>query len=147
MLEVSHALKLYNFFKKTKNEGKHVPVTMEFAVAGSVRTAAQPRRSFKHTTTVPVKGNQRSSLPRSVAAVGVKSDEDTGFLRAHRARAGSEDGHQPAGLREGGLVALEKGRLWGSQEQPPAPPGWLSRRQSQAAHSGAHRRDAGHKRD
>lgn len=64
--------------------------------------------------------NQRFSLPRLGAAIGAKSDEDAGFLRAHRARAGSKDGRQPAGLREGGLVALEEG---GPPEQPSAPLG------------------------
>ncbi|XP_010581048.1 PREDICTED: protein CYR61 [Haliaeetus leucocephalus] len=39
----------------TENEGKHVLVTTEFAVAGSSRTAVQPRHSVEHTITVPVK--------------------------------------------------------------------------------------------
>lgn len=45
-------------------------------------------------------------------------NEYEGFLCAPWARAGSEDGPQPAGLREGGLGVLKKGRLWGPMSSP-----------------------------
>jgi len=98
------------FLKKTPSKGNHIPATMEFAVAGSGRTAVQP-------SLCPLKG---TNTPPCCSRGCDRGEEQwrPGSLRVHRARAHSEDSHQMAGLREGGLATLGWGGSGGSQSSP-----------------------------